>query len=89
MQLMPATAERFDVDDPSDPIDNLRGGARYLRWLLDYFEDDLELTLAAYNAGEASLMRNGGKVPPYDETRAYIDRVLQVYKGSEGQGSRR
>jgi len=82
MQLMPDTAERFDVSDPFDPVANIRGGARYLRWLMDHFESDLELTLAAYNAGEATLARHGNAVPPYKETRTFVDRVLTVYRAS-------
>jgi soluble lytic murein transglycosylase-like protein len=85
MQLMPDTAARFEVSDPSDPIENMRGGARYLRWLMDYFENDLELTLAAYNAGETSLARNGDQVPPYEETRNFVDRVLRRYRMSNGR----
>ena len=83
MQLMPATAERFDVTDPFNPSANIGGGARYLRWLMDRFENDLELALAAYNAGEGALARHGGTIPPYAETRSYVDRVLTLYKASK------
>jgi soluble lytic murein transglycosylase-like protein len=76
MQLMPATAQRFGVADPFDPRDNVRGGALYLKWLLELFGGDLELALAAYNAGENAVIRAGYRVPPYDETQRYVPRVL-------------
>jgi soluble lytic murein transglycosylase-like protein len=76
MQLMPATARRFGVADAFDPQQNLAGGAAYLKWLLDRFGGDLELTLAAYNAGEGAVARAGHRVPPFAETRAYVPRVL-------------
>jgi len=78
MQLIPATAERFGVQDPYDPVQNLRGGMAYLRWLLAYFQGDVRLTLAGYNAGEGAVVRHGG-VPPYAETRAYVDRITRAY----------
>jgi len=78
MQLIPDTARRFGVDDPFDPADNLRGGMSYLRWLLAYFEGDVRLTLAGYNAGEGAVDRYSG-IPPYAETQAYVSRVLQSY----------
>ena len=78
MQLIPATARRFGVKDPFDPVQNLRGGMAYLRWLLERFDGDLKLTLAGYNAGEAAVERHGG-VPPYDETRAYVGTILARY----------
>lgn len=78
MQLMPATAERFGVHDPYDPIANIHGGARYLRLLLDQFQN-LKLALAAYNAGEGAVMRYGNAIPPYEETQTYVSRVLQFY----------
>ena len=77
MQLMPATARRFNVADPFDPRQNLAGGATYLKWLLGKFEGDVELALAAYNAGENAVIRAGFRIPPYDETRAYVPRVLR------------
>jgi hypothetical protein len=79
MQLIPATAERFGVQDPYDPVQNLRGGMAYLRWLLSYFQGDVRLTLAGYNAGEGAVVRHGG-VPPYAETQAYVDRITRVYR---------
>jgi soluble lytic murein transglycosylase-like protein len=76
MQLIPATAERFGVQDVWDPVQNLRGGMAYLRWLLDHFDGDVKLALAGYNAGEKAVERHGG-VPPYKETRAYVKRILR------------
>ena len=76
MQLIPDTAARFRVKNAYDPQQNIHGGLAYLRWLLAYFEGDLALVAAAYNAGEGTVERYGG-VPPYVETRAYVRRVLQ------------
>jgi soluble lytic murein transglycosylase-like protein len=78
MQLMPQTAASLGVTDPYDPEQNVRGGARYLRALLDRF-GSLELAVAAYNAGAAAVERYGG-VPPYLETRAYVHNVLARYR---------
>lgn len=80
MQLMPATARRFDVKDSYDPVQNLRGGTRYLRMLLDIFEHDLAVALAAYNAGEGAVRRHALRVPPYRETVAYVEAVLHRYR---------
>jgi soluble lytic murein transglycosylase-like protein len=74
MQLIPATAERFDVKDAWDPEQNLRGGMAYLRWLLQRFDGDVWLALAGYNAGEQAVERYKG-IPPYPETRDYVDRI--------------
>jgi hypothetical protein len=71
MQLIPATARRFGVSDAFDPVENIQGGARYLKYLLDLYGGDYTLTLAAYNAGEAAVARYGG-VPPFPETRNYL-----------------
>ena len=88
MQLMPATAKRFGVRNPFDPSDNVRGGVRNLRHLLDQYDDNLTLTLAAYNAGEGAVRRHGG-VPPYEETRNYIKRVRSIYGTSSTGRPRR
>ena len=77
MQLIPGTAERFNVRNPFDPKQNIRGGMAYLRWLLAYFEGDLTLVAAGYNAGERRVDRYLG-VPPYGETRAYVKRVVEA-----------
>jgi soluble lytic murein transglycosylase-like protein len=77
MQLIPDTATRFNVKDAYDPKQNIRGGLAYLRWLLAYFEGDLALVAAAYNAGEGTVERYRG-VPPYAETRRYVSRILQA-----------
>lgn len=82
MQLIPATARRFGVRDPFEPTQNLRGGMAYLQWLYAYFDGDLQLTLAGYNAGEAAVERHGG-VPPYAETREYVQRILQRYAATD------
>ena len=79
MQLMPATAKRYEVDNVWDPRQNIAGGARYLRDLLGMFNNDLSLTLAAYNAGEGAVIQHGKKIPPYPETRQYVPKVLQHY----------
>ncbi len=81
MQLMPETAARFGVSDVFDPRDNLEGGARYLRWLLERFQGNQQLALAAYNAGEGAVDRYGG-IPPYPETRSYVSRVLGAVAAS-------
>jgi len=80
MQLMPETARRFSEGDMFNPRDNVLAGARYLRFLLDLFKDDVELTLAAYNAGENAVIRAGYRVPSLPETRLYVPRVLARYK---------
>ena len=80
MQLMPATASRFGVANPYDPRENVRAGARYLKFLMDHFGQDVRLALAAYNAGEEAVDRNGGKIPPFTETMAYVPRVLKIYR---------
>jgi soluble lytic murein transglycosylase-like protein len=75
MQLMPATAKRFGVKDVFDPAENVQGGVKYLRQLLDRYDGDRRLALAAYNAGEGAVDRFGG-VPPYRETQDYVDRIV-------------
>lgn len=79
MQLMPATADRFGVTNPYDPLANMNGGARYLRWLLDRFNDP-RLAVAAYNAGEGAVQKYGNQIPPYSETQNYVVRVMDFYQ---------
>lgn len=80
MQLIPGTAARFGVRDIKDPVQNIRGGMAYLRWLMAYFEGDVRLVAAAYNAGERAVERYLG-VPPYAETRLYVLRILAAVGG--------
>jgi soluble lytic murein transglycosylase-like protein len=86
MQLMPATAQRYGVKKIHDPDENIRGGVRYLRDLLDMFPNDLQRVLAAYNAGENAVLRFGG-IPPYEETTTYVRRALTVYHGRPWGGA--
>jgi hypothetical protein len=79
MQLMPDTADHLQVKDINDPHDNIFGGVRYLRILANTFNGDLVLTVAAYNAGEDAVMRHGG-VPPYEQTRDYVGKVIRYYR---------
>ncbi len=83
MQLIPATANRFDVDDSTDPAKNIRGGVAYLDWLMGEFDGDPLMVIAAYNAGENAVRRNGG-VPPYAETRDYVPKVLAAWQVARG-----
>ena len=80
MQLMPATAERYGVTDREDPVQNLNGGTRYLRDLLQMFDRDLQLALAAYNAGENAVIRYGNAIPPFAETQDYVRKVIRFYR---------
>lgn len=82
MQLIPETAERFNVRKPFDPEQNIRGGLSYLRWLLAYFKGDVALVAAAYNAGEGAVNRYGG-IPPYPETQGYVKRIREIFKREE------
>ena len=79
MQLMPATAMRYGVANIFDPKQNIEGGARYLRFLLDHFDNDIDLVLAGYNAGEGAVEKYGWQVPPYSETREYVRRISRRY----------
>lgn len=78
MQLMPGTARELGVRDSFDPWENVEGGVRYLRNLLEFFNGNLPLALAAYNAGREAVLQHGG-IPPYPETRQYVEKVLQYY----------
>lgn len=84
MQLIPATAERMLVSDPFDARQNVLGGTRYLRVLANLFNGNLQLTLAAYNAGEGAVIRYKG-IPPYEETQNYVTKVLQFYNLYRGK----
>jgi soluble lytic murein transglycosylase-like protein len=78
MQLMPATARQYGVSNVFDPEENIRGGSRYLRDLLERYQNNLQLVLAAYNAGPEAVDQHGG-IPPFRETLEYVPRVLQIY----------
>lgn len=80
MQLMPATARRYGVQNISDPYENIQGGVKYLKDLLAMFNGDLRLALAGYNAGENAVIRAGHQVPPYPETMHYVPKVMDYYK---------
>jgi soluble lytic murein transglycosylase len=83
MQLMPDTARLYNVLNAYDPVDNVEGGVRHLRMLLERFQGDLRLSLAAYNAGSGAVEKFGG-IPPYVETREYVRRVLRFYDAFRG-----
>ena len=83
MQLMPDTARLHNVGDAYDPNENVEGGVRHLRMLLERYQGDLELSLAAYNAGAGAVEKHGG-IPPYNETREYVRKVLRFYDAFRG-----
>ena len=85
MQLMPATARSLKVADRFNPKDNVEGGVKYLRFLLDTFRGDVSLAVAAYNAGLTTVAKYGG-IPPYNETRTYVSRVLSYMKSYQESG---
>ncbi len=86
MQLMPSTANDMDVRDPFNPEENIEGGIRYLRYLLNKFDGDLTLALAAYNAGPKTVEKFGS-IPPIPETQQYVKQVLSIYKNGSKSGS--
>lgn len=79
MQLMPPTARRFGVTDIYDPRQNIDAGVKYMRWLLNKFDGDVNLALAGYNAGEGAVMKYGNSIPPFNETREYVRRITNRY----------
>ena len=79
MQTTPATAQRFGIKNTYDPKQSIEGGTRYLKWLLEKFDDNVPLALAGYNAGENTVIRYGYKVPPYHETQEYVTRITSAY----------
>lgn len=87
MQLIPETASIYGVGDPFDPDDNIDGGVRHLRDLIEYFGGDLELALSAYNAGKDAVIRYGYDIPPYPETEAYVEKVLAYYDRIKDAGN--
>lgn len=86
MQLMPETARRYGVSDPYDPMQNIHGGAHYLSDLLQMFNQDLNLVLAAYNAGENAVIRHRNRIPPYRETELYVPKVMKFYRQYQKNG---
>lgn len=80
MQLLPATGRRYGGDNLLNPDENIRAGAEYLKYLLKLFDNDLELALAGYNAGENAVIRHGRRLPPYVETKRYVPLVVAHYK---------
>ena len=87
MQLMPATAASLQVKDSFHPENNIDGGVRYLRYLMNLFNGNLPLVLAAYNAGENAVLRYNNRIPPYQETQTYVKRVLH-HLNSYSSGNR-
>ena len=85
MQLMPPTAKRFGVKNVYNPEDNIRGGVKYLRWLIDHFNGRLDFILAGYNAGEGAVKRYNG-IPPYPETQGYVIKVKTAFAGYKRAG---
>jgi len=82
MQLMPDTAKRYGVTNRRDPDQNIEGGTRYLKYLLQLFDSNLKLAVAAYNAGENAVIKYHHSIPPYPETRNYVNQVLAIYNKS-------
>ncbi|GAB3486485.1 lytic transglycosylase domain-containing protein [Azotobacter salinestris] len=86
MQLMPDTARELGVTDVWDPAANIRGGARYLKRLLEMFDQDLSLAVAAYNAGPGAVIGSGSAIPPFAETQRYVPKVLEYYRRLQSGG---
>ena len=84
MQLMPETAQDYSVNDPFNPTENINGGTKYLKDLVEMFNGNLQLALAAYNAGQNAVIKYGFKVPPYAETIDYVEKVLTHYGNLKG-----
>lgn len=80
MQLMPETASLFECENPFDPESNIRTGIKYLKYLMNYFNGRIELALAAYNAGPRNVIKYGYSIPPFNETKTYVKKVLDYYK---------
>ena len=87
MQVMPDTGKRYGVTNLTNPLENIRAGALYLRDLFSRFDNNIQLVLAAYNAGEGSVIRSGNAIPNYPETRKYVPRVLAYYKSYKAHKS--
>src|SRR5262249_13321203 len=85
MQLIPSTAARFGVYRIHDPAENVEGGTKYLRFLLDMFEGNIELALAGYNAGENAVVKYNYQIPPYRETRDYVRSITARYRSKYQQ----
>jgi soluble lytic murein transglycosylase-like protein len=79
MQLIPETAQRFGVKRVFDPVDNINGGLAYIRWLLAFFKGNVQLVIAAYNAGEGAVEKYRG-IPPFAETRRYVQKITGMYR---------
>src|SRR5205085_11054487 len=89
MQLMPATARRLGVSNIYDPKQNIEGGVKYMRMLMDMFGQDVNLALAGYNAGEGAVIKYGNNIPPYSETQEYVRRISARYASiSDGSFAR-
>ncbi len=88
MQLMPETAKRYGVRNIFDPAQNINGGVKHLKELLVLFDDDMELAIAAYNAGPSAVIRAGNRIPAYPQTAAYVPRVIGYYRQVQASLSR-
>lgn len=87
MQLMPKTAKRFGSVNSWDPRQNILTGSKYLRWLLDFFDQNVELAVAAYNAGESAVVNAGRQIPQYSETVRYVPKVMSIFRKSKPQNN--